>query len=105
MLSPKAPKPRSSPGFGPVQWKLWPTPEVILDRYIRTTLRQIAGFSGYVGKLDMERVEPEAVRDFLRSVQDALNEALRKDNVNASGGAEHPPLFEAIRKGSELGVR
>jgi hypothetical protein len=33
-------------------------PEVILDRYIRSDMCHKRGCSGYVGKLDVDRVEP-----------------------------------------------
>jgi hypothetical protein len=66
--------------------------EVILDRFVRTELRKQAGCSGYSGKLDIERVEPASLRSFLYSVQEAMNEALRSEGINASGGVEHPPF-------------
>ena len=67
-------------------------PEVILDRFIKAELCHRVAFSGYVGKLDIERLESPQVRSLLYSVQDALNEALRRENVNASGGVEHAPF-------------
>ena len=36
-------------------------PEEILDRLVRTQLRNEPGFSGYVGKLTIERVESPIV--------------------------------------------
>jgi hypothetical protein len=67
-------------------------PEVILDRWVRTQLRNDPEFSGYVGKLDIERVEPPSWRSSLYLIQDTMNEALRLEGVNASGGVEHPPF-------------
>ena len=67
-------------------------PEVILDRFVRTQLCNEAGFSGYLGKLDIETVESPSFRSFLYLVQDTMNEALRLEGVNASGGVEHPPF-------------
>jgi len=67
-------------------------PEVILDRFVRTQLCNEAGFSGYLGKLDTETVESPSFRSFLYLVQDTMNEALRLEGVNASGGVEHPPF-------------
>lgn len=66
-------------------------PEVILDRWVRTQPRH-RGCVVYVGKLDIEKVEPPSFRSFLYFVQDAMNAALRSENVNASGGVEHPPF-------------
>ena len=67
-------------------------PEVILDRWVRTQLRNEPGFSGYVGKLDIERLESPSFRSFLYLIQETMNEALRLEGVNASGGVEHPPF-------------
>jgi len=61
-------------------------PEVILDRFVRTQLCNEAGFSGYLGKLDTETIESPSFRSFLYLVQDTMNEALRLEGVNASGG-------------------
>jgi len=65
-------------------------PEIILDRFVRTQLRDEPGFLGYVGKLDVERVEPPSFRLFLHLIQGTMNEALRLENANASGGVPHP---------------
>ena len=67
-------------------------PEVILDRYIRTQLRTRPGCSDYVGKLDIDSVEPPEFRFLLHLVQGTMNEALRRENANASGGVAHPPF-------------
>ena len=67
-------------------------PEVILDRFVRTRLRHERGFSGYVGKLDIEQVESPSFRSFLYVIQKAMNEALRLEGLNASGGVQHPPF-------------
>jgi hypothetical protein len=42
--------------------------------------------------LDIEKVDPPPSRSFLHFVQEAMNEALRLESVNASGGVEHPPF-------------
>jgi hypothetical protein len=67
-------------------------PEVILDRFVRTQLCNQAGLSGYIGKLDIETVESHSFRSLLYLVQDTMNEALRLEGVNASGGVEHSPF-------------
>jgi len=67
-------------------------PEVILDRFVRTQLRNEHGFSDYVGKLDIERVESPSFRSFLRLIQKTMNETLRLEGVNASGAVQHPPF-------------
>lgn len=67
-------------------------PEVILDRWVRTQLRNEPGFSGCLGKLEIERVESPSFRSFLYLIQKAMNEALGSEGVNASGGIEHPPF-------------
>jgi hypothetical protein len=67
-------------------------PEIILDRIVRNELRQEDGCSGYSGKLDIDRIEPESLRSFLHLVQSTMNEGLRLEGVNASAGVEHPPF-------------
>jgi|SRR5882672_67012 len=67
-------------------------PEVILDRWVKTQSRTHPGFIGYVGKLDIEKVNPPALRALLALIQDAMNVALQSESVNASGGVEHPPF-------------
>jgi hypothetical protein len=67
-------------------------PEVALDRWIKTYLCKMPDFGGYIGKLDLERVDPPSLRALLHLVQEAMNNALRAESVNASGGVEHPPF-------------
>jgi hypothetical protein len=67
-------------------------PEVVLDRIVRNELRHEGGCSGYSGKLNIDRIEPESLRFFLHLVQSTMNEALRLEGVNASAGVEHPPF-------------
>lgn len=67
-------------------------PEVVLDRIVRNELRHEDGCSGYSGKLDIDSIEPESLRSFLDRIQRTMNEALRLEGVNASGGVEHPPF-------------
>ena len=70
-----------------------PPPEVILDRWVKERgSRHESGFSGYLGTLDIERVESPSFRSFLYLIRDAMNEALRLEGPNASGGIEHPPF-------------
>jgi hypothetical protein len=70
-----------------------PPPEVILDRWVKERgSRHESGFSGYLGTLDIERVESPSFRSFLYLIRDAMNEALRLEGPNASGGVEHPPF-------------
>jgi hypothetical protein len=66
-------------------------PEVILDLCL-IQLRKEAGCSGYIGRLDIERVEPPSFRSFLYLFKKTMNEALRLENANASGGVQHPPF-------------
>jgi hypothetical protein len=66
-------------------------PEVILDRWVKKQSRECPRFVGYLGKLDLDRVEPSSISPFLTFVQDAMNAALRLENTNASGGVQHPP--------------
>ena len=63
-------------------------PEVVLDRCVRTLLRH----KDYVGKLVVEQVESASFRSFLSLIQETMNEALRLEGINASGGVEHPPF-------------
>jgi hypothetical protein len=63
-------------------------PEIILDRLARNEPE----FSSYAGKLDVWRVEPPSFRTLLSTLQIQINEALRLENANASGGVEHPPF-------------
>jgi hypothetical protein len=67
-------------------------PEVSLDRYVRTTLCKEPGCSGYIGKLDIDKVESTSFRDLLHLLHQSMNEALRLEGPNASGGVEHPPF-------------
>ena len=67
-------------------------PEDILDSFVRTQLRNERGFSKYIGKLDIEKVESPSFRSFLRLIQKTMNETLRLEGVNASGGIQHPPF-------------
>jgi len=67
-------------------------PEVILDSFVRTQLRNERGFSNYIGKLDIGKVESPSFRSFLRLIQKTMNETLRLEGVNASGGIQHPPF-------------
>ncbi len=72
-------------------------PEVVLDRWVRTQAKR-CGCGGYVGKLDIETVDSPSFRSFLLFVQEAINGALLLENVNASGGVEHPPFhFDYIQ--------
>lgn len=66
-------------------------PEVVLDRFVRGTLRHEPGCSGYVGKLDIDRLE-SPLREFLHQIQQTMNDELLSEGVNASGGAKHPPF-------------
>lgn len=66
-------------------------PEIILDRWVKEQSRTNRQFAGYVGKLDLDKVEPSSLSSFLRFVQDTMSTALRLESVNASGGTQHPP--------------
>lgn len=78
-------------------------PEVILDRFVRTQLRNEPGFSDYVGKLDIETIESPSFRSFLHLMQKTMNETLRLEGVNASGGVQHPPFhFDYLAVGAGM---
>lgn len=68
-------------------------PEVALDRWIKERCRRReSGFSEYLGVLDVEGVEPHSFRSSLQLIKETMNEALRLEGPNASGGVEHPPF-------------
>jgi hypothetical protein len=67
-------------------------PEVVLDRYVRIKFQQELGFSGYLGKLDIDRVEPAPLREFLDHIQRMMNDELLSEGVNESGSVKHPPF-------------
>ncbi|MGD0787004.1 MAG: hypothetical protein ABR898_03395 [Terracidiphilus sp.] len=62
-------------------------PETILDRYVRENLPK-----SYSGKLNIELVGSPSLRTFLYGLQIEMNDALRLENANASGGVVHPPF-------------
>ena len=66
-------------------------PEVVLDRFVRARLSKDLGFSNYRGKLNLDSVSP-SLRSLLCVIQETVNEALRLEGRNASGGVEHPPF-------------
>ncbi len=68
-----------------------PAPEIILDRWVRKQSQECPLFAGYLGKLDLDTVEPPSFSSFLRFVQNTMNRALQLENANASGGNLHPP--------------
>jgi hypothetical protein len=68
-------------------------PEVLLDRWIKGRAREHSGCRAYVGKLDLDKVEPPSFGSFLSFVQGAMNQALQSENSNASGGTTHPPFY------------
>ena len=79
------------------------TPEVLLDRFVRNHLCHEPGCSAYQGKLDLGKVETR-LGEFLYHIQEVLNEELRLEGVNASGGVSHPPFhFDYVDVGD--GVR
>ncbi|SRR6266487_44746 len=59
--------------------------EDILDRVVRTQLRDVR-------KLDIESVQSPSFRSFLYLLQKTMNEELRLEGMNASGGVKHPPF-------------
>ncbi len=65
-------------------------PEVILDRWVRAQARTRPQYAGYVGKLDLDNVQPRSLRSFLTFVQDSMSTALRLESANASGEVPHP---------------
>jgi hypothetical protein len=66
--------------------------EVVLDRWVRSELRGRKRFEAYLGKLDLDQLESPSLRSLLAVIQDTMNEALRLEGVNASGGVEHAPF-------------
>jgi hypothetical protein len=66
-------------------------PDVVLHRLVTSHNGPGQQFEGYIGKLNLDNVEPESFRDFLKSLQESTNEALHLEGFNASGGTEHPP--------------
>jgi len=66
--------------------------EVVLDRWVRSELRGPKGFEAYLGKLNLDRLASPSFASFLALIQNSMNEALRLEGVNASGGVEHPPF-------------
>ena len=66
-------------------------PEVVLHRLVTSHNGPKQQFEGYIGKLDLDKVEPESLRNLLKFLQQNANEALRLEGINASGGTEHPP--------------
>jgi hypothetical protein len=67
-------------------------PEDILDRFVKTVLQHETGCSTYRGTLDVEQIESPSFRDFLFLIKRTMNEALRLENDNVSGGVEHSPF-------------
>jgi hypothetical protein len=67
-------------------------PEVILDRWVKIQSRRQPKFADYMGKLDLNKVEPSSLRSFLSFLQGSMTSALTLENTNASGGTPHPPF-------------
>jgi len=67
-------------------------PEVVLDRWIKLQASTRPQCRNYVGKLDVDKVNPPSFRSFLHFVQGTMNLALQSENANASGGVEHAPF-------------
>jgi hypothetical protein len=63
-------------------------PEVILDRYVKAYFPKDL----YFGKLAIESVSSPTLRGFLHFIQEGMNDGLRMENPNASGGIKHPPF-------------
>jgi len=74
-------------------------PEVILDRWVKSHARpRVRGCKGYVGKLNLDEVDPPPLGSLLSFVQETMNTALRAESANASGGVDHPPFhFDYIQ--------
>ena len=68
-------------------------PDVILHHLITSLNGPGQEFEGYVGKLDLDKVEPESFRDLLKFRQQNTSAALSLEGYNASGGTEHPPYY------------
>jgi hypothetical protein len=79
-------------------------PEVVLDRWIKERRhRRESGFSEYVGTLEIDKVESPSFPSFLKLIKESMNEALRLEGPNASGGVVHPPFhFDFIEVNSRI---
>ena len=79
-------------------------PEVVLDRWIKERRQRCeSGFSEYVGTLNIDGVDPPSFRSFLQQIKETMNEELRLEGPNASGGVKHPPFhFDYIEVRSQI---
>jgi hypothetical protein len=68
-------------------------PDVLLHHLITSNNGPGQEFEGYIGKLDLDKVEPESFRDFLKTLHEGTNVALGLEGFNASGGTVHPPYY------------
>lgn len=86
----------------PAQYNIQMIPEVALHRWVMECSRRDPKFDGYVGVLDVEKVGSPSFRSLLLIVRKAINDALRLETLNASGGTEHPPYhFDYIEVRSD----
>ena len=63
--------------------------EVVLDNFVKNKL--CSAFPAYVSVFDLDKLEPSKGA-FLASFKDTMNEALRLESANASGGVDHLPF-------------
>ena len=67
-------------------------PEVILDRWIKLQSREHPRLAGYVGKLDIGKLDSEALQSLLSLIQQGMNRALKVGRTSLPGGGSHPPF-------------
>jgi hypothetical protein len=75
-------------------------PEVILDRWIKRQSREHPRLAGYVGKLDIEKLDSEAFQSLLSLIQEGMNRALEVGRTSVPGGGTHLPFhFDYVEVG------
>ncbi|MGC2245357.1 MAG: hypothetical protein WA609_02025 [Terriglobales bacterium] len=67
-------------------------PEIILDRWIKRQSREHPRLAGYVGKLDIGKLDSEALESLLNLIQQGMNRALEVGRTSVPGGDSHPPF-------------
>ncbi len=68
-------------------------PDVVLHHLITSNNGPGQEFEGYIGKQDLDKLDPESWRNVLKTLLEGTNLALGNEGFNASGGADHPPYY------------
>jgi hypothetical protein len=68
-------------------------PDVVLHHLMTSNNGPGQEFEGYIGKQDLDKVDPESWRNVLKTLHEGTNLALGNEGFNASGGAVHPPYY------------